>query len=235
LFKKITFTDTTKTVPKEYYPLPAQQILPEWYKKAPPYQGEERGRSASYRRLLSPTIKKCIPMFDAISAGYIIRTHCDINLEEKSGAPFFSWPVGEGLIEFHPEEQVCGLPSAESLVDVPKFVSPWVISTSKGYSSIFLNPMHRDYSPISILPGIVDTDSYGAIINFPLLVDRSFSGGIIPAGTPLVQVIPFKRDSFRMNFGSQKEIDESFEVDLRLRSVFLNGYRKKFWSKKSYL
>jgi len=59
--------------------------------------------------------------------------------------------------------------------------------------------------------------------------------GIIPAGTPIVQVIPFKRDSFTMQVSNSKEDLEAIErVNKRLKSMFLNSYKVKFWSKKEY-
>jgi hypothetical protein len=233
--KKITFTDTSKMVAKEYHPVSAQKAMPDWYREAPPYLDRDHDPSRAHKNILHPTIKRCVPIFDAISSGYLIKTHRDLDIEKNipDGLSFF-WPPGDDLLEFHSEKQLCGLPGAEFFSEVPKFMSPWAISTPRGYSSLFISPMYRESSPIKILSGIVDTDSYNYSVNLPFLVDPNYEGGIIPAGTPIAQVIPFKRDSFKMNIGGKKSINKASETYVNLLSVFLNGYRKKFWSKKSY-
>ena len=39
--------------------------------------------------------------------------------------------------------------------NIPKFINPWSIKTSKGYSIFITQPMHRDL-PFEILQSIVD-------------------------------------------------------------------------------
>jgi hypothetical protein len=63
----------------------------------------------------------------------------------------------------------------------------------------------------SIMPGIVDTDTFPNEINFPIVINGDkypVLETIIEKGTPYVQIIPFKRDSWKMKFKSrtQKEI-----------------------------
>ena len=53
--------------------------------------------------------------------------------------------------------------------------------------------MHRE-SVFTIMDGIVDTDSYNALVNFPFFLNDWSYEGLIPAGTPMAQVIPFKRE-----------------------------------------
>jgi hypothetical protein len=58
--------------------------------------------------------------------------------------------------------------------------------------------------------------------------------GLIPAGTPVVQVIPFKRDSFNMSFGSLYDLEEQSKVTRKLRSKLFDSYKNQFWHKKSF-
>lgn len=84
------------------------------------------------------------------------------------------------------------------------------------------------------MPGIVDTDKYASPVNFPFILNDIKFTGLIPAGTPIAQVIPFKRDSWRMNFGSEKEITASIKSDKTLKRKFFDVYRNTFWSSKDF-
>jgi hypothetical protein len=58
--------------------------------------------------------------------------------------------------------------------------------------------------------------------------------GLIPAGTPIMQVIPFKRDEFQMEIGSKEEFEQQAKVINKLRSVFFDSYKREFRQPKEY-
>ena len=93
--------------------------------------------------------------------------------------------------------------------------------------------MHRDNEIFTILPGIVDTDTYTNPVNFPFQLNDPSFRGLIPAGTPICQVIPFRRDSWQMGIGSAKDFAEG-GVMSKLRRVIFNSYKTQFWSKKDF-
>jgi hypothetical protein len=57
---------------------------------------------------------------------------------------------------------------------------------------------------------------------------------MIPAGTPMVQVIPFKRDAWKIKIGGEKELKENMKVVAKLQTLFFNRYKTYFWSRKEY-
>jgi len=57
--------------------------------------------------------------------------------------------------------------------------NPFGVKTPKGYSCLFVDPMHGDAKPFKCLPAIVDTDEFTTPLNFPFFLDKNFSG-IIP-------------------------------------------------------
>jgi hypothetical protein len=173
-----------------------------------------------------------MPVFDAMTAGYIIPTYVDLYVSNKDGKPYYAWPSQEP-ITFHENAQADKHP-LNNKYSYPKWTNPWSIKTSKGYSCLFIQPMHQEKSFFKILPGIVDTDKYTHPVNFPfVLTDLNFEG-IIPAGTPLVQVIPFKRDTWEIKFGGEKEIQTSTNDFYHIRSKFFEGYKSLFRETKSY-
>jgi hypothetical protein len=234
----IVFTNTLAT-PEQYYPQPASKVVPDWYKNTESYGPE--GKKPLQDNKFHITIKRCMPVFDSISSGYILFTPCDIwvsqtNQNEKepnSTQPFYQWPV-EGFIDFHPIEQAKLYPkNTGHTVSYPKWVNPWSIKTPPGYSCIFVQPWHRE-SIFNILPGVVDTDTYTAPVNFPFVLNDIKFEGLIPAGTPMAQVIPFKRDSWNMVFGKEDMLVEQIKVGNFIKTNFFDGYKNGYRQKKEY-
>jgi hypothetical protein len=230
----VIFTNTLG-VPEEYSPKLASAFVPEWYKNVESYiNGEKKptGEGSS-----AATVKRCMPVFDAIVAGYIILSPADIfvsqkEMEDGTKQPYFEW-ANYSLIQFHPIAQMPEHPARNGHMAYPKWTNPWAIKTPEGYSSLFVQPMHRE-SPFTILPGIVDTDTYTSPVNFPFVLNDINFEGLIPAGTPIAQVIPVKREEWEMSLGSQEEFLEHQKVSNRLNTKFFDRYKSMFRQPKVY-
>jgi hypothetical protein len=59
-------------------------------------------------------------------------------------------------------------------------------------------PLNRHGGPIEPLAGVVDTDTYASEIHFPFLATAGDGLYTVERGTPLVQVIPFRRDDAQL-------------------------------------
>lgn len=175
------------------------------------------------------TIKKCMPVFDAMTGGYIIPTPMDVYVSQRDGLPWYEWAAGTS-IEFHPVQQAPNHPGFNG-APYPKWINPWAIKTESGYSCLFVQPFHRE-SVFTILPGIVDTDTYYSAVNFPFVLNDVTFEGMILAGTPMAQVIPFKRDSFKMQVS--KNTEPQAVITRKLRSRIFDSYRNQFWNRKEY-
>lgn len=227
---KITFTNTIG-IPEEFAPKPASACVPEWYKNLDSYIDAKKhpigigGTSA--------TVKRCMPLFDSIVAGYILFTPVDVYVSQRDGEPWFEWP-SFNIIQFNPVHQAPTHPDRNDHKTLyPKWINPWSIKTEPGYSVLFVKPFHRE-SAFTIFPGIVDTDTYYSPVNFPFVLNDVNYEGLIPAGTPMVQVIPFKRESWKMEFGGTKEINEQKEVTTKLHTRFFDSYKRLFRQTKVY-
>jgi hypothetical protein len=177
------------------------------------------------------TVKRCMPVFDAITVGYIITSPADVYVSIKEEKQYFEWS-SLGLITFHPIEQAPEHPDRKPHA-YPKWMNPWAIKTPKGYSVLFTQPMHRE-SVFTILPGIVDTDTYTAPVNFPMVINDPNFEGLIPKGTPIAQVIPFKREDWQMEIGSMEELVEQNSITQKLQTKFFDRYKSMFWTRKEY-
>ena len=212
-------------------PKPAVKAIPDWYKDTPEYVnglGKKYDKSAN----TPSTIKKCIPILDEMTSGYILYTQVDLQVTQENGLPYFVWPSQDAL-SFHPISQA-PLHPAGNETPYPKWNNPYGIKTPPGYSSLFLPPMHNPNKIFTILEGLVDTDKYLAPVNFPFVLNNVKWEGIIEAGTPMAQVIPIKRDSWEHTIGLQKEREEQNMITFKLKTILFNSYKKQFWSRKEY-
>lgn len=172
--------------------------IPEWFKKTKPIKFLKTSSIKDF------TIKKCIPVLDAFTSGYYLKTKVDINysVDEKYRKSEFSFKLKNvnqpKLITMHPLEQIDQFPLDGEYYDYAyKWSNPFVIKTPPGYSCLFTQPFNQTL-PFYTLSGVVDTDTYPIAVQFPFLMRKGFSGKI-NAGTPVVQIIPFKRDDWEMS------------------------------------
>jgi hypothetical protein len=225
---EIIFTNTSGIEDLEK-PQPASKFIPDWYKDMESYIGGEKKPDGNAGT--TGTVKRCMPVFDVINAGYIITSPADIWVSLKEGQQYFEWST-LGLISFHPIEQAPTHPKVNRHA-YPKWINHWAIKTPKGYSTLFVQPFHRE-SLFTILPGLVDTDEYYAPVNFPFVINDPEFEGLIPKGTPIAQVIPVKRDDWKMQFGEEKEFKDQAKVTQKLSTTFFDRYKNMFRQDKSY-
>ena len=233
--KKIQFVASKKSMIDVWpHPKHATQFIPDEYKKMPRH---------NEKNLHNPTVKTCMPFLDSLIAGYIIPFDQDYvidpstEVEKDTNKVIQKFDISpangeQDDIGFH---DITQLPVSwrESHGDrAGKFINKWLIKTPPGYSCLFLKPMNRLESRFDIISGIVDTDTYINLINFPFLVKEK-KQFLVKKGEPMVQVIPFKRESWKMWSGFYWEKLHNKTLSL-LNSVFIDRYKTMFWRKKSF-
>lgn len=213
---------------------PSYNLIPEWYKKS-----KTRFDSDSLLSLkdLQPkiTYKACIPFQDALTSGYTFILPADIEVIKENGITNFAWRFdGTDLITKHPDEQWKNmLPCPDEYIKTAfKFSTAINLKAPSGYSALIVQPLNRTDLPFTILSAIVDIDRFNAPINFPFFIKEDFSG-VIPKGTPIAQIIPFKRESWEI-INEQYDQEKSLKFQTTILSKIINSYREQFWSKKSY-
>ena len=227
LDKKITFCATNKDMLNVWpHPQPASRFIPEEYKKL--------GRFTD-NNFHAPTVKTCMPFLDSLTAGYIIPFDQDYVVDPIE-TDFTVWPANKKPQDdfgFHNKAQLPESWKKFSGDNAGKFMNKWLIKTPPGYSCLFIKPMNRIEERFDIIPGIVDTDQYINTINFPFILRKRDKQFLIKKGEPMIQVIPFKRDSWKMWSGFYFEKAHSKILNI-LESEWMDRYKKWFWSKKSF-
>jgi hypothetical protein len=228
---------------KEDYPEPIKLNIPEWFKKL-------------NHSIENQTIKGCMPFLDTLTIGYVLKLPQDLyinhNIENSQNEKdsFFKFGLSNqghllndvslnlnSLSETHDKKQLAGSPLVEKNKNLNfyKILNPWTIKTPKGYSCLLIPPLNNADDRFHIISGIVDTDVFSAEINFPIVINGDKYPQlktILKKGTPYVQIIPFKRDNWKLKLSSKKQIDilkEKIKYDLTI----YEKYKKKFWKKKS--
>lgn len=227
---------TTAFAPK---PVPASRALPEWYKAQPAATNEEEFLA---KGMLPSTIKRCMPIFDYITAGYIISTPCDIYIDATNPEKL-EWSVplpmktfANDMISTHSPDQYSHYPIDKNKYHKQLFrIMPfWAVKTDEGYSTLFMHPTHKDPVPFLTFGGLIDTDNFITDGHLSMLVEKDFKG-VIKQGTPFVQVIPFKRENWEMEIIEPAQAAKEYSKQrLDLRSTFVSGYKNKMRSKKEF-
>ena len=115
-------------------------------------------------------------------------------------------------------------------------MNPWIIKTPPGYSCLFVPPLNNTDDRFFIIPGIVDTDTFPNEINFPIVINGDkypTLDTLFKKGTPYVQIIPFKRDKWKMKI-TGKNTEEMRKEKTFYGLSLLHIYKNKFWNKKSW-
>jgi hypothetical protein len=96
-----------------------------------------------------------------------------------------------------------------------------------------MHPLNRVDLPFITISGIIDFDKsiHAPIGNIPFFIKKGFTG-TIPAGTPMFQMIPFKREDWKSE--NQTYSDIFWQKKLNERKGIADIYKKKVWQKKSY-
>ena len=206
-------------------PVPASKLIPEWYKKESSMLFEGTLGITSDGNP-ARTVKACMPVFDMISAGYMLTLPGDLNIEKHpDGTPNVQWSTDiMELFTHHAPEQYSKLTIPEEYFQVAfKFMNPWIIKTKPGYSCMFIQPSMRDDLPFQIVPGIVDTDKHPVAVNFPFFLRKDFQG-MLEMGTPIVQVIPFKREDWESDYSYYTDNTPEIEWQKSKRKL-MNRYK----------
>jgi hypothetical protein len=197
-------------------PYPAKKNIPDWFKALPMKLGN--------KGLGTSTIKRCSPFLDALSVGYIIPLAADVEFvsnEDCSGVDY-KWKFHKAMVENHKQEQISSKKSPNPLDPRPpiKFLNWWMIKTPPEYSLLFLPPLNRMEDRFICYSGIVDAPYYQyEYVNFPFFFIKNGFSGIIEAGTPLVQVIPIRKDSLLPNYKCRKFTEQDKENTNWIRRV----------------
>lgn len=219
---------------QDILPIPSKLNIPKWFKKL------EHNRK-------NLTVKGCMPFLDSLTAGYLLKVPVDMIFSKAKSEDGTITTRAEIANEYdtflnseksfdkevHSLKQVKGSPFPDKNENKPifKIQNPWIIKTPPGYSCLFVPPLNNNQSGFEVISGIVDTDSYKNTINFPIIFKALDKPLEIKRGIPYVQVIPFKRESWKMQIKPLK----IFNTGMGFFTAWINNYKNRMWHKKRWI
>ena len=233
---QIEFYTKNKTVQENFAPKPAKKVLPEWFKNL----DQETQDFDSV-----PTIKFCVPVTDMMTSGYIlfnsyesdiIQTKTYLNNVESdiAFASAMNPLLGDGLhISMHHKQQCPVKPEGVS-TDFFKIHNEWVIKTPPGYSCLFIQPHYFFEKRYKLLPAIVDTDKHDLPVGLTGYLTDYENTLTLKPGDPIMQVIPFKRDIWKMEIVDAPETNSVFNFFMKRDNKPTKWYKKLFHTKKKF-
>lgn len=211
----------------------AKKHVPDWYKSIKSYnygniKFDNNGKVVR-------NIKSCIPFLDSLTTGYMIELWCDIDvrLDSDGQSHYFTWGDADPIPVGFRDPNLNDIPTplgCEPFHYVWR--NPYCIKTPKDYSLLITHPFNRFDLPFTTLTGIVDAQNTLGPGTMPFFMKKDFEG-IIERGTPIMQVIPFKKENWSTEY-DDKIILEGIANRKKSNNTFFGFYKKNSWIKKSY-
>lgn len=213
-------------------PISAGQLLPKWYREIPAFDTKTPTYDSDGKT--NQTLKQCVPFADSLKFGYLQKTWQDIKIQNIGSESFnYYYPSSPHILKTRAKTHLPKDFLNKYYKDEFIWYMPWLPKLPKGYSALITHPLNREDLPFRTLTGVIDADEYfheeKALL--PFLVNKNFDG-VIPVGTPMYQIIPFKRDDW---ISSTEKFNEELQSNGRkIHSIFWGGYKKLIWKKKNF-
>jgi hypothetical protein len=223
----IEFVLPDDQIGKYEMPEPAHKYLPDWYRSTKKFMEQSK---------LDKTVRACMPFMESLTFGWIIPVPTDIEIQQTADGMRINWNDETfKAIGHHELEQLGGDMFPHQDISVIKFDLPYLVRTPEGVSSLYMPPLNRFEARFRPFSGVVDTDTYVNQINIPAILWDTEYEGVIKAGTPIAQIIPFERDALVNTSVKRTMTDE----EIRLRALTGENiravdayYKEEVWSPK---
>lgn len=223
-------------------PLPALKTIPEWYRNADrfavnpmtqkPWELPNGGGKI-------PTWKACPAVYDIMGSGYMYRTPCDIEFYEDA-----SGQIQAKVLDIKNKDFI------QDRTPMPQFEHPrgyhekhfawwadWAVELPEGYSALYSQPFNRFELPFLTTSGIIDNDKVHLPGTMPFFIAKGFTG-VVPAGTPYAQILPFKRENWEAEVVTQFSPAEMMAKNQENSSIYRlpdgGVYQREVWERRKY-
>lgn len=218
-------------------PEPSKSVVPKWFASSDKLWKDEFGNEI-LNHIGEPTLsfKNCPALLDIFTAGYMLRTPCDIEFYKEDGVSKLK--IDPNYADFcaprdpMPDFEV----SSEYQQSHFHWYPNWGVGLPSGYSAIYTSPLNRFDLPFTTVSGIIDSDQMDTPGLIPFFLKSDFEG-VLKAGTPYMQVLPFKREDWKMDkvYYTYDQIFDRHEQQAQtFRVPGGKAYKNKFWQKKRY-
>jgi hypothetical protein len=222
---KIEFFTKHEQLRETLPPIPASKFWPQWFKD------QSTGNFNTETRQGINTVKSCPAILDVLNMGYVIPLWSDFKLmRTEDNVGWISPNTDMFPITIHPEEQIDAYPfNYNTFRGTVKLINPWQIRTAPGYSCMFVSPFYHKHENTEVLVGSIDTDVYHEAHVNTFITSEINQEIKLDYGMPIVQVIPYKREAFKME---TKVGDYRSAVSKAMQFVHSSMFKAQSYRKK---
>jgi hypothetical protein len=222
-------------------PEPTIKNIPEWFRKADrfainPQTGKPWINPQDGGKV--PTWKACPAIFDVMGTGYFLKTPCDIEFlldeNEKISCKVFDKKYQDFCTPRLP------LPQFQAPMGYHEehfaWWADWGVKVPEGYSILYTHPLNRYDLPFVTTNGVIDSDKVELLGTMPFFIFNGWTG-ILPAGTPYMQLIPFKRENWESSViieDPSQIYDKNVKNFEKYRVPDGGVYKNSVWEKRKY-
>jgi hypothetical protein len=216
------------------------KTLPEWYRKADKYILDPTTQKTYEDPHMGkiPTWKGCPAIFDIMGSGYTLITPCDVVISRDANGRLTNTiedPMYKNFVQDRPPmaQFVTPLGAEESHF---AWWPDWAVNVPEGYSVLYSQPFNRFELPFMTMSGIIDNDKIDLPGTMPFLVAKGWTG-VIPAGTPYAQMIPFKREDWTSEvviYPPHQLHEKNATNSAKYRVPDGGVYRNQVWEPRKY-
>lgn len=197
--------------------------IPKWYKEVKPFKDD-------VETFANKTMKLCMPFLDSLTTGYAMVLAGDVVVDLNGGLPRFTSGL-EDLVEMRGLEHEGPFAPPGYLSLNLAWTSQVCLELPKGYSALITHPLNRYDLPFITSSGIID-DYEMSTGNIPFFIKYGFEG-VIPRGTPIAQIIPFKREDWSHEV--EEGLAERAQINGKRSTNVVSGwYKKNIWKRKTF-
>lgn len=238
--KKIKFVANRPWLKKDdiSVPEPILRTLPKWYTQASRFLKDSNGNFLKDPQGGKfPDWKACPAIYDIMGTGYVYKTPCDMHVTEENGIPKITIDSNINKTFIQPRQPMNNFKVPEGYYDHHfAWVGQWGVELPKGYSAIYIHPANRFELPFISTSGIIDNDNVILPGSLPFFIVKGFTG-TIPAGTPFIQIIPFKREDWKSELvfeDPKKMAANNYANSLKYRRTNGGVYQTDVWQRRKY-
>ena len=181
---------------RDFKPVLAKEYLPEWWKNQKIHE--------TNLGISGHTIQACPAMSDWLTIGWYIIANKDHKImcgeEYGEDRDIQHHDMSNDASPSHPHSQFGPFAFLDEhpIKDAFKFKMPWNTVLPEGYSMFYFDPFLFQNKWFSTWPGIIDGDTFKKNLDNAQLIlyPRQSKSFTIKKGTPICQIIPFRREEW---------------------------------------
>jgi hypothetical protein len=202
--EEIEFVTPAAQIAEMFPPVPAGRMTPQWVRAMAPYT--KKRRFPNLRTREEVTMKGCPGVGDYLNLGWIIPLWTDYIFTANPDG--FGWDSAvpdelDNVKTFEPELQPTFPRGPNDHAHILKIGTPWMVRTPPGWSVLICAPWYQRETRFTIMPGVMESDRFHVVTVVAVWHLPLGESTLIKAGTPLLHIIPVKRNSMTMKLSTE--------------------------------